>query len=353
MRNVTIKDIARIANVSYATVSRALSGSTEINSETRKRILQICEEVGYTPNDIARSMVARQTHLLGLIVSNINNPFMAELAYHIEAHARKLGYSIMLCNSSQSGDLEKNVYSLLLGRQVDGILIVPAFADTYRTLEPLLGKTPTVFISENLRDLPESYVSVDNYQGTRLGMEHLYSLGHRNILYFGRRKRSATHALRAKGYLDACKQFGLTPQVFENRFSASSIQNGYQLAMELFAQELPYTAIFAAADTLALGVMQAADECGIAIPQQLSLMGFDNIRYCELPKINLTTIEQPIPMMAVAAVEMLIEKIDNKAAGYSHRVLTPSLIVRNTTKPPEKAEISGYSGHMANAIKNL
>ena len=338
MKNVTIKDIAKVAKVSYATVSRALSDSNEISSETRKRILNICDEMGYTPNFVARSMVAKQTHLLGLIVGSINNPFMSELAYHVELHARQFGYTIMLCNSQHDTKLEANAFSLLLGQRVDGILIIPASTESRAALQPNLHKLPTVFISENLRDLPESYVSTDNQRGTFAGMEYLYGLGHRDILYFGRRKRSTTHTLRAKGYTDACKQYGLTPQFFDNASGESSIACGYRMGLNLFSRPFTFTAIFAATDTLALGILQAADECGVSIPGQVSLLGFDNITYAGMPRINLSSIEQPKDVMAAVAVEMLIERIRDDTVGYSHRVLQPRLIERGSCCPPVPAK---------------
>ncbi len=328
--NVTIKDIAKVAGVSYATVSRALSGSPEIGEETRERVLKICREMGYTTNYVARSMVMKRTKLIGLVVANIDNPFMSELAYHIELRAREQGYNLMLCNSSHDLALEKEVFELLVGRQVDGIVLVPAGTESYDNLKPFINRVPTVFMSENLRDLPESYVSVDNYRGTRIGTEYLYSLGHRDILYLGRRKGSVTHQLRAEGYIDACRELGMEPVFCNSNYSFSSIQAGYQLAKHVFSKNFTQTAVFAASDSLALGVIEAAEEAGLRIPEDLSLMGFDNILYSSLPKINLTTIEQPKKTMASTAVDILVDKINDPSTGYSHRILTPSLVKRGS-----------------------
>lgn len=330
MKNVTIKDIAKVAGVSYATVSRAISGSPEIGEETRQRVLKICREMGYTTNYVARSMVMKRTKLIGLILANIDNPFMSELAYHIEIRAREKGYNLMLCNSSHDPELERQVFTLLAGRQVDGIILVPSGSDSYENLKPYIARVPTVFMSENLRDLPESYVAVDNYRGTRLGTEYLYSLGHRSVLYLGRRKNSVTHQLRAEGYIDACRALNMEPTFCNSNFSLSSVQAGYQLARHLFQKPLRQSAIFAASDSLALGVMGAAGEAGIRIPEDLSLLGFDNITYTDLPRINLTTIDQPKKTMASMAVDVLLEKISDPNAGYSHRILTPSLVERGT-----------------------
>ncbi|MBQ8972420.1 MAG: LacI family DNA-binding transcriptional regulator [Clostridia bacterium] len=332
MKNVTIKDVARAAGVSYSTVSRALSGSPEISADTRERILRLCKEMNYTTNTIARAMVVHSTKLLALILTDISNPFMSELAYYIDQQARSRGYNIILCNSSRSTELEREQFELMIGRKVDGVILVPSESSSYESLKPLLGRMPTVFLGENLREAPESYVSVDNHRGAFMGVEYLYALGHRKILYFGKRRGSITHQLRDEGYIDACKAYGLTPRYLNNSFTSTSIKYGYQLAKQLFAQPIDYTAIFAATDTNALGILQAAEEAGIRIPETLSLLGFDNIRDSGLPRINLTTIEQPKKLLASMAVDSLLDKIQNEMTGYTHRVLTPALIERKSCR---------------------
>lgn len=329
MKNVTLKDVAKAAGVSYATVSRALSGSPQIGSDTRERIIKLCDEMGYTTNYVARSMVMKKTDLIGLVVPSIDNQFMSELAYYAEMSARSHGYNIMLCNSGPDLKQEKTVVKLLLGRQVDGILIVPQSPDTYENIRAFTDQVPTVFLSENLRDQPQSYVAADNSHGTYIGTRYLYELGHREILYFGRR-HSTTHQLRAEGYMKACRELGLREQYFNSEFPRSSIANGYQLARELFSKPITYTAIFASTDSNALGILKAADEMHIDIPRQLSLIGFDNIPSTALPRIELTTIEQPKREMAVQAVDMLRDKIENGTQGYVHQILMPSLVKRSS-----------------------
>ena len=174
MKNVTLKDVAKAAGVSYATVSRALSGSNQIGKSTRERIVRLCDEMGYTGNYVARSMVMKKTYLLGLVVPAIENEFMSQLAYYVEMSARARGYNIMLCNSEPDLKQEEMVVKLLLGRRVDGILIVPQSPATYEKIAPLLEQIPAVFLSENLRDQPQSYVSVDNSRGAYLGVEYLH-----------------------------------------------------------------------------------------------------------------------------------------------------------------------------------
>ena len=256
---------------------------------------------------------------------------MSQLAYYAEMSARAHGYNIMLCNSGPDLRQEKTVVKLLLGRQVDGILIVPQSPKTYENIRAYTDQVPTVFLSENLRDQPQSYVAADNSRGTYVGTKYLYELGHRDILYFGRR-HTTTHQLRAEGYMRACQELGLRQRFFNSEFSRSSVDNGYQMAKDLFANPIDYTAIFASTDSNALGILKAADELGIDIPGRVSLIGFDNIRSTDLPRINLTTIDQPKREMAVQAVDMLRDKIENGTQGYVHQILMPSLIKRGTCR---------------------
>ena len=331
VKSVTLKDVAKAAGVSYATVSRALSGSPQIGSDTRERIIKLCDEMGYTTNYVARSMVMKKTDLIGLVVPTIDNAFMSELAFYVEMSARAHGYNVMLCNSGPDLKQEKTVVKLLLGRQVDGILIVPQSSKTYENIRAYTDQVPTVFMSENLRDQPQSYVAADNTRGAYIATKYLYELGHRNILYFGRR-HTTTHQLRAEGYMKACQELGLQQRFVNSEFSRSSIANGYEMARDLFSKPIDYTAIFASTDSSALGILRAADERHIDIPGQVSLIGFDNIPSTALPRIELTTIDQPKREIAIQAVDMLRDKIENGTQGYVHQILLPTLVKRGTCK---------------------
>ena len=332
MGKVTIKDVAKAAGVSYATVSRAFSGSSEIGEETKKRILQLSEEMGYMPNSVARSMVKRRTDTFGLVVPSIQNPYMSEFTSCLELRARKLGYSVMVCNSYYDLENEQSALKLLLGKQVDGLFLMPIGTESYDAILPLSKYVPSVFIGENLMELSAAYVSVDNYAGAKMGTEYLYSLGHRNILYLGARKNSVTHEKRLQGYVDACAALGIQAEFLNSGFQHSSQQNGYMLAKHLFEKPLHHTAIFCSADSLAIGVMQAADEIGIRIPEDLSLMGFDNIAFTSLPRISLTTIDQSIDAMAEAALELMVEQIAGKPGEDNHRTLKPTIVERISCK---------------------
>ena len=338
MSRVTIKDIARMAGVSVTTVSRALNDTSEINETTRNRILKICREQGYRKNLLARSLISSKTNVIGIIQPDISSPFHAALALHIETHARRQGYQVMLCCGKPSSEGIDELFDFLIQQRVDGILLTSSNNYAYELLEKYQPMVPSVLLGMNA-PVDSAYrvnsVSTDNYMGGRLAAEYLHRLGHRDVIYLGLRTNSTTHKLRHLGFVDTAKKLGMRVQTLENPASSSTIENGYLLARKLFSSPFDQTAIFAASDMLALGIMQAADEQGIQIPQQLSLLGFDNLDYASLPAIRLTTFAQSPKALAKASVHLLLGVINSEDhSEYTHKLLLPTLVERNTCQMP-------------------
>lgn len=331
---VTIKDIAKAANVSFTTVSRALSGSQRISKERREEIVRLSEEMGYMPNHMARSMVVKETKTIGVIAANAGSPYTSEVIVHIEERAREKGYSIMLCNSCYSVDLEEKMFSLLLGKQVDGVIISPtSLSGSVPLLQRHIQRMPTVFLGQVADDETITSISADNFLGGEMGMQYLFDLGHKETIFLGCRSDSPSQIRRAEGYAQRCKALGLTPHYFNNPSRVNSISTGYELSCSLFREGCPYTAIFAATDIIALGILQAADEFGLRVPERLSVLGFDNISFAGLPRISLTTIDQPKASIGRYAVDMLIEKIQDPSLRHTKRVLATSIAERSTCAP--------------------
>lgn len=332
MRRVTIKDIAKIAGVSYATVSRALSGSPEISEETRIRIVEICRREGYRANTLARSLICNKTNVIGLIIPEVTNPYYAEIAFGIERSARERGYNVMLCNSGYEDAHVDELFDFLVGHQVDGIILANSRNEACDWASRYLRTIPTVLLGDAVTggtSEPDRLgtVSIDNRAGGRMGAEYLQRLGHTDILYAGVRPNSITHQLRAQGYRDAMEHARLCAKIAENPGGSSSIEHGYELGKQLFTRKRDYTAIFAATDTLALGLMQAAEECGVSIPGELSLLGFDNISYSALPRITLSTIDQRKALLADTAVRILLDTIAQPEQQQYHKCLVPPTLI--------------------------
>ena len=339
MKHLTIKDIARLAGVSVTTVSRALNNAPEISSETRQRILDICQREGYRTNLLARSLISSRTKVLGVVLSDISGPFHAALALHIETYAAQLGYQVMLCRGSPGDANIGALFDFLISQRVDGILLTSASNNALELLERYQSAVPIVLLGAFApveSTVRINSVSTDNYVGGQLAARYLHSLGHRNAAYLGVRRGSDTHLLRHRGFLDAAGELGMTVEtVWNQNASHSTMEVGYRLGRDLLLRSAQQTAIFAASDLIALGVMQAADELNITIPGQLSLLGFDNIDYAALPKIRLTTFSQRSEALARSGVRLLLELIEQgDGMEFTQRLLAPALIQRDTCRPP-------------------
>ena len=336
MQQVTIKDIARLAGVSVTTVSRALNHAPEIRPETRDRILKLCREQGYRTNLLARSLVSSRTNVLGLILPSISTPYYAALALKIETYARSRGYQVMLSTGRPGDNRIESLFDFLISQRVDGILLANAADAAHDLLWRYRDTMPCVLLGSHARDTSQlriDAVSVDNYAGGYMAAEYLHRLGHRKVVYLGRRLGTASHTLRYKGFRNAARELGMELRTVENTDASSSVDSGHRLGLELLSGEMTETAVFAASDAVALGVLQAADELGVEVPRQLSLMGFDNIEYAGLPGIQLTTLSQNVPTLARTAVRLILDLVESQEKGISTRKLVaPTLIERATCR---------------------
>lgn len=335
MQQVTIKDIAKLAGVSVTTVSRALNNAPEINAETRMRVLSICRKTGYRANLLARSLSSSRSHVIAVIPPNISSPFQAALCLNIEMCAREQNYQVLLCCDSDPDQLDSLV-DFLVGQRVDGILLPSSNSRIIEYLAQYSDQIPSVLIGSFIADdspLRLNSVSTDNFMGGRIAAEYLYGLGHRSVAYLGFRPDSLTHIARRRGFLQRAEELGMRVDTIVNTDSSSTLEGGYRLAKQLFASSFFNTAIFSVSDTVALGVMQAADEAGISIPEKLSLLGYDNIDYAALPNIRLTTIDHPIPSLARSGTKLLLDLIESgNTTEHTRKLIMPKLIERRTCR---------------------
>lgn len=330
MKRVTIKDVAERAGVSFGTVSRALADHPEISQATKERIRKISEEMGYVSNNAARGLVKKNTQTIGLIVSDISNPYFSEIALSVEMAAREQGYRVILCNTLRSPERDLDALEQMLRQQVDGIIVALSAAEGIETFQRTLGSTPAVFLGNNHSGAC-SYVSVDNYKIGYIGGRYLAQLGHREIAFLGPRGDSATSHIRIRGFLDAVGEIGAHGYTYMCPPELADRGRYYELAVRFFEGGHRPSAIFAYSDRFALGVLQAAPEFRIAVPEDISLIGADNISYCGLPRINLTTLSPHKRTIGRIATDRLIQKIKGDAREY-HDVLEPELIIRGSCR---------------------
>ena len=335
-KKLTIKDIARVANVSHTTVSRAFNNKSRIRRETRERILDIAKELNYQPNFVARSLVMRRTKTLGLIITSIVNPFYNELAQGIEATARGLGYNIILCCTHSDLSIEKQCIDVLRSKGVDGIILTSAHIE-----DPNIGRLveegfPTILVNRrtyrpNVKERVD-YVGVDNVLGGFLAVEHLIRLGHKRIGLIGGSSDSSVGFERVEGGRKALVSYGLTgldDYFLDGDFLKDS---GYQGGERFLKMSEPPTAIFAANDYMALGAYQLMVERGLMIPEDIALIGFNDIEFTAWIGIQLTTVGQKKFEMGEIATKTLVEKVEaGEAKAPTKEVfLKPELIIRKS-----------------------
>lgn len=336
MQRVTIKDIARLAGVSVTTVSRALNNAPEINEETKARILHICQEQGYRSNLLARSLVSNRTHVIAVILPDIARAFYSSLALHIEIFAKAAGYEVMLCSDRFRGQQTETLFDFLASQRVDGVLLASANPSTFDLFCRYRTLIPGVLLNEHALEVSQlriSSVSCDDYMGGHMAAEYLHGLGHRQVVYLDYHTDKAVHALRQHGFQTAADRLGMRVKLVKYPVPSAAITGAYQATRQLLLQPFEETAVFAATDTVAMGVMQAADELGISIPGQLSLLGFGNIDYSALPKIRLTTFDSSLTRLAQAGVQLLLEQIEHpELSEFTYKLITPRLVERSTCR---------------------
>ncbi len=333
-RTATIRDVARLAGVSVATVSATVNGSAYVSPELQDRVHKAIAEVGYHPDGIARSLRKRATQTVGLIISDITNPFFTALVRGVEDAAHARGYAVILCNTDEQLDKERAYLRLLRSRRVDGVIMAPAgAADVYRVF--LEVRTPIVFIDRRVPTVPADTVVVDNVGGARQAVEHLLSLGHRRIgAITGLPHISTTHE-RLQGYRQALASAGIATDPELVREGYSRLDGGYRAAHALLGQPRRPTAIFATNNLMCIGLMRAVMERGLRCPEDLSVACFDDFEWASVFRPRLTTVAQPTYEMGARSVELLFGRLDGTAPSRPREVvLSPTLMVRESCAPP-------------------
>ena len=328
----TQADVADLAGVSQTTVSHVLNNvDIAIPEETRKRILDAVDELGYIPNLMARSLRSGETSTIGMIVPDSANPFFAEVARGVEDTSFKQGYSVILCNSD--GDLDKELlYSnVLTEKQVDGILFIAAGLSKEHVQALQRRRMPLVVVDREISGIAIDSVLTDNTRGGRLAIRHLLELGHRRIGCIQGPSDLSPSADRVIGYRQALDEARIP--VDEDIIVRGDFQHesGYQATRQLLAKSPPPTAVFACNDLMAVGAISAAVEMGYRVPTDLSVVGFDDLPLARFANPSLTTIVQPKYEMGTIAATMLLERIRDLEGSPRRKMLDTNLLVRQST----------------------
>jgi DNA-binding LacI/PurR family transcriptional regulator len=330
-REPTIHDVARRAGVSKSLVSMVTRGAEGVSDEKREAILEAIKELNYRPNVMARSLVERRTRILGVMIPDLRNPFFSDVVSGVQARAGELGFKVLFNTGERQPELEESAIESLLDLRVDGLILAAPRVDD-RVIVHAGHWAPVVVLNRSTSDDSCDSVSNDNIAGALLAVKHCADLGHRRIALIEGGAGIAART-RHEGYLRAMRSLGLSDHILTAE-GAHTEEGGWKGARELLrASPLP-TAIFASNDLCAIGALDALEEAGLGIPDDVSLVGFDNTTLAALRHISLTSINQPGGDMGRSAVERLWERISGERTSVRHDVVEPSLVIRSTTAPP-------------------
>ena len=337
--NPTIKDVTELAEVHPSTVSRVINDDSRISEKTKNKVLLIIKKLGYTPNAIARGLKTKRTHTLGMLIPDITNPFFAEIARGVEDAANANGFNIILCNTDDKLKKERIYLEILKGKRVDGLILGTAHIKDKSILGLERKKFPYILVSRNIEKLNKNCIIVDDIEGGIIATEYLIKLGHRRIAHITGPLKTRSALNRLKGYKLALKKYEIKYRdklVEEGDFK---IKGGYQVMKRFLKLTESPTAIFAANDLLALGAMQAIQKKNFHIPEDFSVVGFNDIKLASFIYPALTTIRQPMLEMGELAVKMLLRIIEEGEFNQRKIVLKSKLIIRESCKKINKIKI--------------
>jgi DNA-binding LacI/PurR family transcriptional regulator len=328
----TIYDIAKLAGVSTATVSKVFNETGKISEETKKKVFEISKELNYQPSMLASALTGKKTFTIGLLIPDLVNPFFAELARNVEDRAHDLGFNLVICNTDNDMNKEVKYIQLLRQKSVDGIIVATGVRNDAFLKELIVQNVPIALVAREMSVLAASTVLVDDFAGGYSATSHLIELGHKRIAIISENINVTSSKERVRGYRHALEEAGI---LFDEELvivSDFSVETGKKVALKLLDWPTRPTAIFACNDLLAIGAMQAAKERKINVPDQLSIVGFDNTILATITDPPMTTIAQPIQEMGHQVVNLITQEINSEKSVKQRVVLLPELIVRGSTK---------------------
>lgn len=333
---VNIRHIAEKTALSITTVSRVLNGYSKqfrISDATTQRVLEVAKELNYTPNQIAQSLRLKRTNTIGLMVPDIGNPFFAGMAKIITAESANRGYSVILTASNDNYKIEKELLSLLISRNVDAMIMIPCGKEKKHIEAVSKRGIPVLFLDRYLENSAIPFITTDNYEGAYNITQYLISNGHRRISCVQGATDTVPNNRRIKGFLDALKanKIGSGYTITGKDFS---IESGYietKLLLSRKKEERP-TAIFALSTMTLLGVLKAINECELIIPDDISVVSFDNQPFLEYLNPSITCVAQPIEEISKIAIEKLIDGLEKKESVTANLFIKPTIIFRHSVR---------------------
>ena len=330
-----IKQVAVKADVSVATVSRVINSSGYVSPELQERVLKAMRELNYELNGPARSLRSQETRIVGVLVPQLDHPFFSALSFGIERTFADHGYNTFICSAEEDSRKEEDYTLMMVRQRVDGVIIGPTGYSEANLKRLIEQDIPVVLVDRDFPELDVNRVIINNFQGGYDGTKHLLELGHRHIGVIGAHEYSGALAQRTQGIFQAFADFdpALQPELVLSN-NLQQFEQGYDCAKQLCQQNPDLTAIFALTDVLAVGALRAASELGLRVPQDLSIIGFDNIALASFVVPPLTTVAQPIYAIGETAARILLRQMDDSDQPTETVTFETELLVRESTAPP-------------------
>lgn len=335
--SVTIRDVARVAKVHPGTVSRALNEQTRalVNQETAERVLRAAEELGYRPNPIARGLKTNRSYTIGVLIPDITNPLFPPILRGIEDRLDEAGYTSLIVNTENDADRERARLAAMRARQVDGFISATARLDRRLLDELESARVPFVLVNRSLEDQSVPAVTVDDRHGIRLAVEHVAGLGHKRIGHIAGPQNTSTGHRRYLGFLEAMSAAGLKPLDRDVSFSDWFTEDeGARMCAKLLRRSSGLTAIVAANDLLAIGCYDTLEARGIRCPEDISVVGFNDMPFVDHLRPPLTTVRIPQREIGTAAADLLLERLADDSQAAREILLEPTLVIRGSTAAP-------------------
>lgn len=329
--SVTIKDISREAGVSIASVSKVLNGNyLNVSVETKNKILRIAKELNYRPNRLARGLVSNRTNIIGLIVPDIANPFFAELAKGVEDHAFSFGYKLILCSTNEDAAKAASYIDVMFEYNVDGVLLTGKVNP--ESIEALQAKQIPLVLMDSTAGGAAHNVFVGNLEGSYIATRHLIDNGHRQIAYIGGDGDPGSRNMRLDGFLKALRDHDISVNYNLIKLGNYQMETGYLYTKLMLENSYAFTAIVCGNDLIAFGALNAIKDKGLKVPQDISLVGYDDIYLTTLTEPKLTTMKQPLDEISRYAVDLLVKLMNRETISEENKCFNPHLIERDSVR---------------------
>jgi len=327
-KQINAIEVAKLANVSQSTVSRVFTPGAKVSPRTQKRVLEAAQKIGYRPNALARGLITNKTNIIGLVMGNIQNPFYPEILDEFTKSLYEKGYHVLFFHTKNDAITQDEV-SQFLEYNVEGVIVTDVLLSSNVVSKLSTHDIPIILFNRYTQDSSCHSVCCDNYSaGMKIG-EYLFKQGHQKFTYITGRTNTSTSRDRERGFAEFLLQKGIKPVIEEGDYTYEA---GYTVAMRVLKNRNRPDAIFCANDIVALGVIDAAKILGISIPNELSIVGFDDISMASWPPYSLTTWQQPVKEMIEATINMLLNTVDGEATKPQSLLFSGKLLERKSVK---------------------